>query len=161
MGRRQLSLAQLIGLHLQRERVARGYTQRRFAEEFGVSQSWLAKVELGQSRTSIQRVCELFAAFELQLRVEVEPIGADLDDELSKYHRMSAEDRDDIVRYFDRHVRLLDGLRLPLSGRFGVDELRMHVTKEAPRSVVVKLGDRDVRVVPLADLELMFPDIRR
>ena len=57
--------------------MARGYTQRRFAEEFGVSQSWLAKVELGQSRTGIQRICELFAAFELQLRVEVEPIGAD------------------------------------------------------------------------------------
>jgi hypothetical protein len=43
----------------------------------------------------------------------------------------------------------------------GVDELRMHVTKEAPRSVVVKVGDRDVPVVPLADLELAFPDIRR
>src|SRR5689334_11124258 len=32
----------------------------------------------------------------------------------------------------------------------------------SPRSsVVVKVGDRDVPVVPLADLELAFPDIRR
>src|SRR5256885_522689 len=118
MGNRRQSLAQLIGLHLQQERVARGYSQQRFAKELGVSQSWLAKVELGQSRASIERGCELFAVFNLQLRIEVEPIGADLDDELIKYNRMIVEDRDDIVSYFDRYVRLFDGLRFVLSGRF-------------------------------------------
>src|SRR5690348_12410887 len=59
------TLAQAIGLHLQRERVARGLTQRRFAEQHGVSQSWLARFALGQSRISLDRVAELFAAFGL------------------------------------------------------------------------------------------------
>jgi transcriptional regulator with XRE-family HTH domain len=100
-------------LHFQRERVARGLTQRRFAEQHGVSQSWLARFELGQSRTSINRVADLFAAFGLQLRVDVEI----------------------------------------------ADELRLHVTKETPRSVSAKAGDRDVRIIPLADLEPAFPNI--
>ena len=50
----------------------------------------------------------------------------------------------------------------PMRWRLGFsDELRLHVTKEGPRSVGVKIGDREVRAVPLADLELMFPDLAR
>lgn len=221
-GRR--TLAQSIGLHLQRERVARGLTQRRFAEQHGLSQSWLARFELGQSRTSLDRVADLFAAFGLQLRVEVEPLGTDLDDEILKHGRMSDAERSDIISYFDRYVRFFDGARFAVTGRFAAflqgapvavqildfavaesdldqylevferhcclrwsdawmdwgwgpmdprrpgpmrwrlglgDELRLHVTKNAPRSVVVKAGDREVRVIPLADLELAFPDIGR
>jgi HTH-type transcriptional regulator/antitoxin HipB len=221
---RQRTLAQSIGLHLQRERVARGLSQRRLAEQLGISQSWLARVELGQSRTSVERLNELFAAFNLQLRVEVEPFGADVDDEIVKYGRMSDVERADVIAYFDRYVRFFDGLRFVLTGRLAaflqaapvavrnlefavaeddldgyrevferhcfrrwseawmdwgwgsmdprepgpmrwqlsiVDELRLHVTKDAPRSTSAKVGDRDVRVVPLTDLEPAFPDIAR
>jgi transcriptional regulator with XRE-family HTH domain len=216
------TLAQSIGLHLQRERVARGLTQRRFAEQHGFSQSWLARFELGQSRTSIDRVADVFAKFGLQLRVDVEPLGADLDDEIVKYGRMSDEERVEVIGYFDRYIRFFDGLCFVLTGRFAAflqgapvavraldfavteadldgylgvferrcfrrwsdawmdwgwgpmdprvpgpmrwqlglsDELRLHVMKDAPRSAPAKVGDRDLRVVPLADLEPAFPDI--
>ncbi len=222
MSKRRRTLAQSVGLHLQRERVARGLTQRRFAEQHGISQSWLARFELGQSRTSLDRVADLFAAFGLQLRVEVEPLGADLDDEIVKYGRMNDEERSDVIAYFDRYIQFFDGLRFVVTGRLAAflqgapvavrvldfavaeddldgyleaferhcclrwsdawmdwgwgrmdprepgpmrwrlgigDELRLHVTKQAPRSVPAKAGDREVRVVPLADLEPAFPDL--
>jgi transcriptional regulator with XRE-family HTH domain len=221
---RRRTLAQAIGLHLQRERVARGLTQRRLAEQHGVSQSWLARFELGQSRTSLDRVAELFAAFGLQLRVELEPLGADLDDEIVTYGRMSDEERLDVISYFDRSIGYFDGLQFALTGRLAAfvqgapvaarildfavaeedlegylevferhcclrwsdgwmdwgwgpmdprepgpmrwrlgigDELRLHVTKDRPRTVIAKAGGRELPVVPLADLELAFPDIAR
>lgn len=50
----------------------------------------------------------------------------------------------------------------PMRWQLGIgDELRLHVTKEAPRSVVVKVDGREVRAVPMADLEPAFPDLAR
>jgi transcriptional regulator with XRE-family HTH domain len=218
------TLAQLIGLVLQRERVARGLSQRTLAERLGVTQSWLARVELGQARTSIDRIGAVFAGLELQLRVEVEPLGTDLDDDIAKYRDMTGEERAEQIELYGWYLGKFDGLPYVLTGRLaafaqgaplgatildlavaeadlggyaetferhvcrrwseawldwgwgpmdprtpgpmrwlvgGLIEVRLHVADAMPRSVVVNTGRRELRVVPLADLEVAFADIRR
>jgi transcriptional regulator with XRE-family HTH domain len=79
----QARLPGKIGVLLRGRRQRRRLRQEDLAVLAGVSQAAVARVERGE-RAGLQIVERLFAALDLQLRVEVEPLDAHLDAELQK-----------------------------------------------------------------------------
>jgi len=68
-------LAQLIGLHLQSARAKRRLSQATFAERLGISQQRLSRLERGAIQPTTALIERVFAALDLQVRGEIEPLG--------------------------------------------------------------------------------------
>jgi hypothetical protein len=58
-----------------------------------VSQQWISKVERGAAGVSLDLVGRLFAGLGKQLRVEVVPLGADMDAEIDQGVAITAAER--------------------------------------------------------------------
>jgi transcriptional regulator with XRE-family HTH domain len=68
-----------MGALMRGAREARGLSQAELAARSGVSESMISRLERGERRTFLDVVDRLLAALGLQLRYELEPLGADLD----------------------------------------------------------------------------------
>lgn len=66
--------SQDIGALIARARRNRGQTQRQLAADFGVSQAWISRIELGQQKAWIGQVLRLasFLGIELSARIHTE-----------------------------------------------------------------------------------------
>ena len=221
-------LTELVALHLQRERADRGMTQATMAERLGVTQQWLSKVERGTAHPTLATVERMFAALDLQLRVEVEPLGIGLDEEIDRYSGLPEAERIEeldmacgslLNRFRDgegalpyvisgRVAAFVQGAPARMThldlavaerdlGRFaaimtkancrrwddqwvdwgyssadprrpgpmrwslGLTEFRMEVSDDLPDALEIRIGTWDLRVRPLAELEIDHPDVGR
>src|SRR5690349_1400064 len=82
-----------IGLLVQNERARRQLSQARLAKLVGTSQQWLSRLERGSAAPTTVAVERVFAALGLQPRIEVDPLGAELDPEIDENLAISDEDR--------------------------------------------------------------------
>ena len=91
---RPIRSSQDIGALIVRARKKRGLSQRRLAAEFGVSQAWISRVELGQQKSWLGQVLRLasFLDIELSGRVETEGASRSVADSAGEY-----PDLDDLV----------------------------------------------------------------
>jgi transcriptional regulator with XRE-family HTH domain len=114
MGR---TLATTIGMLVQRERVRRELTQAKLAALAGTSQQWLSRLERGETAPSTTAVERVFEVLGLQPRLEVEPLGTDLDPEIDRYQAMNEEDRHALLSGYLWRIERLGDLPYVLSGR--------------------------------------------
>ncbi|WP_238019854.1 helix-turn-helix transcriptional regulator [Dactylosporangium sp. AC04546] len=117
--RRPESLAARIGELVQAARARHNLTQAELAARAAVSQGAISKLERGSSVLTTALIERVFAALDLQLRVETEPAGTDLDAEIEQLRNRSEED---IAAELDAlgwlfGPRHLGGLPYVLSGR--------------------------------------------
>jgi hypothetical protein len=82
-----------------------------------VSQRTVCRFERGSGNPSIALVERMFGALDVQLRVETEPLGTDLDAEIDRYADLSASELVDEVEYFEDIFRHLQTLPFVVSGR--------------------------------------------
>jgi transcriptional regulator with XRE-family HTH domain len=113
------SLAASIGWMFQCERAKRDMSQARAAAKLGVSQQWVSKVERGVVVPSTDTIERLFALFDLQVNVDVEPAGADLDGEIDAYDIVEPEERAAELDFFGLSLDRLAPVPFALSGRIG------------------------------------------
>lgn len=72
-------LATLLGRAVRQQRHLRDLTQSELAEAAGVTQAAVARIESGSRAASLAVLERLFAAMDVQMVVEVEPLDAHLD----------------------------------------------------------------------------------
>jgi transcriptional regulator with XRE-family HTH domain len=82
-----------IGTFLRDRRVETGLTQVDLATRSGLSQAMVSAVEAGRRRPSLDVVERLLAGLGLQLRLDVEPLAADLDEALDESLGMPPDQR--------------------------------------------------------------------
>src|SRR5262245_56801289 len=111
------NLAEVIGHLVIVERGRARLSQARLAERLGRSQQWLSSVERGTANVSLRTIQQMFAELGRQLRIETEPVGADLDTEIDKALRLTDEDRETEVRLHRSILSRLDGIPFALAGR--------------------------------------------
>jgi transcriptional regulator with XRE-family HTH domain len=102
---------------LQSERARSRLTQRQLALRARTSQQWVSRVERGSTAPTTAAVDRLFAALDLQVRVDAEPAGSDFDAEIDKYAAMTAEERVEAFRWYHRRFDQLGDLPYVVSGR--------------------------------------------
>jgi transcriptional regulator with XRE-family HTH domain len=113
------SLAASVGWMFQGERARRDLSQSQAARRLGVSQQWVSKVERGAAVLTTQAIERLFAIFDLQVRVDVEPAGADLDGEIDAAEALTEAQREELVGGFGRTFDRLRALPWVVTGRLG------------------------------------------
>jgi transcriptional regulator with XRE-family HTH domain len=112
------SLAQQIGWLVQVQRVKLDLNQTKLAARAGISQQALSRLERGAIEPTTKLIERVFTALDLQLRVDVEPLGADLDDEVRRYRDQPEEERaDEVGSLFGRRLDELVDVPHMLSGR--------------------------------------------
>jgi transcriptional regulator with XRE-family HTH domain len=112
-------LAQLIGLHLQRARNTRRLSQATFAERLGMSQQRLSRLERGAIQPTTGLIERVFAALDLQVRVEIEPLGVGFDAEIDRYTDLTVAERTVEVADFLYLLDKLGELPYTIGGRLG------------------------------------------
>jgi transcriptional regulator with XRE-family HTH domain len=212
-----------IGLLVQNERARQRLSQARLAELVGTSQQWLSRLERGTAAPTTVVVERVLAALGLQPRIEVDPLGADLDPEIDRHLAMSEDERVARVEAYGRRFDQLAELPYVLSGRLaafvqgapvavrcldlvvaeaeqdrivgwlesipcqrwnerwldwgydpvdprrpgplrwrvGNDEIRLEIYPARPVALTVHIGQRELRVRPLWELERELPDLGR
>jgi transcriptional regulator with XRE-family HTH domain len=116
-GRR--NLAEAVGWAFNTERARHNLSQTGAAYRLGMTQQWVSKVERGAIGLTVDMVERLFALFDLQVRLELEPAGADLDGEIDHFVAMTDPERAAVVNGFGRTFAQLSGVPWVLSGRLG------------------------------------------
>jgi transcriptional regulator with XRE-family HTH domain len=111
------SLGETIGYLLAVGRARANLSQARLAERLGRSQQWLSRVESGTANMSLRTLQRLFAELGRQLRIEAEPVGADLDAEIDRGVRLSEDDRRIEVDLHRSLLRHLDSIPFAVAGR--------------------------------------------
>jgi transcriptional regulator with XRE-family HTH domain len=82
-----------VGAVLRQQRQLRGLSQQLVAERASVSQAAVARIERGGRGTSLAVLERLFAALDLRLRVELEPLDAQVDAALDRLAEQPVADR--------------------------------------------------------------------
>jgi transcriptional regulator with XRE-family HTH domain len=85
-------LAQRIGHLLRAERQARRMSQAALARAAGTSQQSVSQLETGRFAPTTAVVERVFAALGWRLRLDVEPLDAELDAEVARAAEQTAED---------------------------------------------------------------------
>jgi transcriptional regulator with XRE-family HTH domain len=113
-------LTELVGRHVQNERARRRLSQTALAERAGITQQWLSRIERGSAKPTVALVDRVFAALDLQLRVEIEPRDAGLDPEIDRYTAMPDAARIEEISYTEILFKRLatHDMRYVLTGRF-------------------------------------------
>ncbi|MFC4107716.1 helix-turn-helix domain-containing protein [Micromonospora zhanjiangensis] len=106
-GSEEPSLARRIGRLLRDERERAGLSQGALAYRAGASQQCVSRFETGVSAPTTMLVDRLFAALGQQVRIDLEPLDADLDEEIARAATANAswvETRVHDMRYLLRQV---------------------------------------------------------
>jgi transcriptional regulator with XRE-family HTH domain len=113
------NLAAAIGWLLRNQRARHNLSQARLAERLGVSQQYLSQVERGALAPTTDAIERIFGFFDLQVTLDVEPAGADLDGEIDEFAALTDAGRRAVMDCFERPLKQLAGVPWVLSGRLG------------------------------------------
>lgn len=150
-------LARRIGELLRLERHKARMSQADLAAEAGTAQQCVSQVETGRYAPTTAVVERLFAALELQLRVDTEPLDADLDGAIERGREQSGDELDAILQGFELITRRAGDLGYLLDGELAA---RLHGVPAPVRdsyAIVVAEGDLD----GLADWIFAIPNCLR
>lgn len=133
-----------IGCLLRRARESRELSQEDLAELSGISQSVISAYERERKQPGWVAAERLFAAKGLQMRIELEPLDADLDRQIDAYAAMTAEERlralPYVLKALDSH---LEGIPLVVTGAAAA---ALHRVPVPVRRVDLLLPDTDAAV---------------
>ncbi len=107
-------LAGSLGALLRARRQLRNWRQEDLAERAGVSQATVTRIERGE-RAALPMLERLFAALDLQLRVEVEPLDAHIDARLDELAARPLTERIEELRLTEL-LDSLDGIPVVFDG---------------------------------------------
>jgi transcriptional regulator with XRE-family HTH domain len=110
-------LAARTGALLQDERAKQRLSQGALARRAGTTQQRVSRVERGTSQPTTALLDRLFAALDLQLRVEPEPIGVDCDAEIEKFQQLTEDERAEWFSDYEYLIDRLGDLPYALTGR--------------------------------------------
>jgi transcriptional regulator with XRE-family HTH domain len=176
-----------IGCLLRRARESRELSQEDLAELSGISQSVISAYERERKQPGWVAAERLFAAMGLQMRIELEPLDADLDRQIDAYAAMTAEERlralPYVLKALDSH---LEGIPLVVTGAAAaalhgvpvpvrrVDLLlpdtdaavdafcaQLPLVEELPQAVTVVVDGTNIPALPLHEIELADPEAAR
>jgi transcriptional regulator with XRE-family HTH domain len=143
------SLAATVGWMLREQRARRDMSQARLAQRLGVSQQYVSQLERGALAPTTDAIERLFAPFDLQVCLDLEPAGADLDGEIEQAARLTAGERQAVVEAFERPLQKLKAVPWVVCGRLGA------FVQGAP----LRVSRLDLAVAD-ADLDASRPDFR-
>jgi transcriptional regulator with XRE-family HTH domain len=83
----------ILGSTLRLRREAAGFTQVALARRVGISQATIARIERGDRAPGISVLEQLFAALDLQLTINVEPLDAHVDARIAELSSRSIAER--------------------------------------------------------------------
>jgi transcriptional regulator with XRE-family HTH domain len=176
-----------IGCLLRRARESRELSQEDLAELSGISQSVISAYERERKQPGWVAAERLFAAMGLQMRIELEPLDADLDRQIDAYAAMTAEERlralPYVLKALDSH---LEGIPLVVTGAAAaalhgasvpvrrVDLLlpdtdaavdafcaQLPLVEELPQAVTAVVDGTNIPALPLHEIELADPEAAR
>jgi len=118
-----------------------GMSQAELARNAGVDASLISQYERGRRAPGVAMLDRLVAAAGLQLRVELEPLGADIDARVRKAMARSPEERAGLTEYVYRGlVEWLDGVPFVVEG---LAAALLQGTPVDVRRVDIRLPDED------------------
>jgi len=97
-----------LGEKIKKLRLARGYTQRVFAQELAISAGYLSQLEMGlrkPSRELVRKMADVFgASLDYLLRDEPAPSVEGVPEEIVEFfrsERVTEGDREELLNFFD------------------------------------------------------------